>query len=169
MDADGPPSRRPIRRPPVRRNPQLLEIAMNTIIRFDPLFDNPVLPDFFKGLGLARNLPLPVEMGGEFRCDIVETDTAFLLTADLPGVMKDNIDVSVKGDVVSISANVVKHVEGSSGRLVRSERYIGNLFRSFSLGMDIDPEKVVARYDNGVLYLTLPKLVAGNVKRIMVS
>lgn len=142
---------------------------MNTIIRFDPLFDNPVLPDFFKGLGLARNMPWPVELGGEFRCDIVETDTAFMLTADLPGVMKDNIDVSVKGDVVSISANVVKHIEGSSGRMVRSERYIGNLFRSFSLGMDIDPEKVVARYDNGVLHLTLPKLVAGNVKRIMVS
>jgi HSP20 family protein len=60
-------------------------------------------------------------------------------------------------------------VEKAGERLVRSERFIGDMRRSFSLGADVDAEKVVARYENGVLALTLPKKVPGSMKRIMVS
>jgi HSP20 family protein len=145
-----------------------MEIAMNTIIRFDP-FENTMFPEFFKGLNLARNMPWPVEFGGDFKVDLSETDKEYLVAAELPGVPKENIHIAVDGDLLTISAEVVSKVESKTERLVRSERFIGNLRRSFSLGVDVDPEKVVARYENGVLFQNLPKKVPGSVKRIMVS
>jgi HSP20 family protein len=142
---------------------------MNTMIRFDP-FENGLFPELFKGMGFGKNLPWPNELSVDFRVDVFENDKEYRVLADLPGVVKDDIHIAVDRDLLTISAEVRKDALSKAGeRLIRSERFIGNLRRSFSLGADVDPEKVVAHYENGVLMLTLPKKVPGSVKRIMVS
>jgi HSP20 family protein len=142
---------------------------MNTMIRFDP-FENGLFPELFKGMGFGKNLPWPNELSIDFRVDVFENDKEYRVLADLPGVAKDDIHIAVDRDLLTISAEVRKDALSKAGeRLIRSERFIGNLRRSFSLGADVDPEKVVAHYENGVLMLTLPKKVPGSVKRIMVS
>jgi HSP20 family protein len=142
---------------------------MNTMIRFDP-FENGLFPELFKGMGFGKNLPWPNELSVDFRVDVFENDKEYRVLADLPGVAKDDIHIAVDRDLLTISAEVRKDALSKAGeRLIRSERFIGNLRRSFSLGADVDPEKVVAHYENGVLMLTLPKKVPGSVKRIMVS
>jgi HSP20 family protein len=146
-----------------------MEEAMNTMIRFDP-FDNMLIPELFKGRGFANNLPWPADFAVDFKVDVSENDKEYRVMAELPGVAKDDITIAVERDVLTIGAEVRKEsVEKAGERLVRSERFIGDMRRSFSLGADVDAEKVVARYENGVLALTLPKKVPGSMKRIMVS
>jgi HSP20 family protein len=142
---------------------------MNTMIRFDP-FENSLLPDLFKGMGFAKGLPFPNELSIDFKVDVFENEKEYRVLAELPGVVKDDINIAVDRDVLTISAEVRKElVSTASERLIRSERFIGNVRRSFSLGADVNPEGVVAHYENGVLLLTLPKKIPGSVKRIMVS
>ncbi len=142
---------------------------MNTMIRFDP-FEGNLFPELFKGMGFGKNLPWPNELSVDFKVDVFENEKEYRVLAELPGVAKDDINIAVDRDLLTISAEVRKESVSKSGeRLIRSERFIGNLRRSFSLGADVDPEKVVAHYENGVLMLTLPKKVPGSVKRIMVS
>lgn len=92
------------------------------------------------------------------RLDISETPQAYEVKADLPGVHKEDIDVRIHGNVVQIDAEVKREKEHKSGdKVLRSERYQGTVSRSFSLAQDIADDKVEARYDKGVLTLTLPK------------
>jgi HSP20 family protein len=146
-----------------------MEEAMNTMIRFDP-FDNMLIPELFKGRGFASNLPWPADLAVDFKVDVSESDKEYRVMAELPGIAKDDITIAVERDMLTIGAEVRKEsVEKAGERLVRSERFIGTLRRSFSLGADVDADKVVANYDNGMLSLTLPKKVPGSMKRIMVS
>ena len=142
---------------------------MNTMIRFDP-FDNMLFPEMFKGRGFASNLPWPADLPVDFKVDVTESDKEYRVMAELPGVAKDDITIAVERDMLTIGAEVRKEsMEKADERLVRSERFVGCLRRSFSLGADVDADKVVANYDNGMLLLTLPKKVTGSMKRIMVS
>lgn len=141
---------------------------MNNLIRFDP-FEGSLLPELFKGLGMNR-MPWPDELSVDFKVDVSESDDAYAVMAELPGVAKDDIAIAVDRDVLTISAEVRKDdVVRDGERLIRAERFVGSLRRSFALGADIDPERVVARYADGVLHLTLPKKVPGSVKRIRVA
>lgn len=142
---------------------------MNTMIRFDP-FEASLIPELFKGMGFNRGLPFPNELSVDFKVDVFENDKAYRVLAELPGVAKDDIHIAVDRDLLTISAEIRSEVVSKAAeRLIRSERFVGNLRRSFSLGADVDPEGVVAHYENGVLALTLPKKVPGSVKRIVVS
>ena len=78
--------------------------------------------------------------------------------------------ISIDGNQVSISAEVKNEKEAKEGnKVVRSERYYGSISRSFTLDDDVDDAGAIAKYDNGVLSLTLPKKPGGKAKQVTVS
>jgi HSP20 family protein len=92
------------------------------------------------------------------RIDVAETDKGYVVFAELPGVPKDEIHVAVEGNQVTIAAEVKRTVEPSEGtRILRTERYYGNVYRSFTLPSELDEAASEAKYDNGVLELRLVK------------
>jgi HSP20 family protein len=106
----------------------------------------------------------------QIRIDLSETDNAYAVKAEIPGVKKEDIDVRVDGRQVTISAEVRRDKEEKKeGRVLRSERSYGYASRSFMLGSDVDQAAADAKYTNGVLELTLPKRAASTGKRLTVS
>jgi HSP20 family protein len=78
--------------------------------------------------------------------------------------------VSIEGNQVSISAEARREKEEKQGeKVLRTERYYGKLYRSFTLGQDVDQESASARYENGVLELTLPKKAAAQQRRLAIQ
>jgi HSP20 family protein len=139
---------------------------MKDIKRYDPFND---IEDLFKGFWLK-----PMRLEGDqqlsIRMDVSENDNAYVIRADIPGVKKEDIKVSITGNQVSISAEVKKEKEEKKGeRVLRSERYCGEVYRSFTLSQDVDQKDATARYKDGVLELTLPKKPGGASKNITVT
>lgn len=127
---------------------------MNALTRLERLDD--LFPDLFRRL--SRPLQTPTDAPGEIRLDITENDKDYQVRAEIPGAKKEDIRVTVDGNFVSISAEVRKEKEEKSGgRVLVKETYIGSASRGFSLAHEIDDKAVVAKLDNGVLKLTLPK------------
>ena len=138
----------------------------NELARFDPFRD---MNDLFQGFTLR---PVRRDFGAEplIKLDVSEEDKAYTVKAEIPGVKKEDIQVSIDGNQVCISGEVRHEKEEREGKkLVRSERYYGKQSRSFSLAHDIDEAKAEAEYHDGVLQLTLPKKNAGEVKKIAVK
>lgn len=106
--------------------------------------------------------------GGDFRLDVSEGDDAYLVKAEIPGVSKDDIRISVDGNQVSISAEVKKEQEQQGHKTLCAERFYGQVFRSFTLESPVDEEKADAKYENGVLELTLPKKAGGKAHQLVV-
>ncbi len=93
------------------------------------------------------------------RVDIVEKDEAFEVTADLPGVKKEDIKLSCQQGVLSIEASIeTKNETEKEGKVVHSERYSGKMSRSFTLGNNINVEEISADFADGVLTVVVPKL-----------
>jgi HSP20 family protein len=89
--------------------------------------------------------------------------------AEIPGVRKEDIDVSIDGNRVSITAEVKREKEERKGEtVVCSERYYGTQFRGFTLQHAVDQSKTDAKYENGVLELTLPKRQPMSAKQVSV-
>lgn len=137
---------------------------MSKLTRFDPL------DDLFRGFFVR-----PVDMNTPantpaIRMDVTEQPKAFVVHAELPGVKKDDIHVHVEGNQVSITAEVKQEKEVKEGdRLLRSERYFGQVSRTFQLAQDIDDGQAVAKFNDGVLELTLPKKAASASKRLTID
>ncbi|KUM02633.1 Hsp20/alpha crystallin family protein [Chromobacterium subtsugae] len=94
----------------------------------------------------------------QIKMDVRETGEAYQVEAELPGVGKEDIHVEIDGALVTIRAEVKQFdQQGQDERALRSERYYGLVSRSFQLPQEIDREAAAARYENGVLNLTLPK------------
>lgn len=92
------------------------------------------------------------------RCDVKETDQAYMIRAEMPGVRKEDIKVDVNAHRVTISAQTQREEEQKEGeKVVRSEIYRGEMYRSFTLDHDVDESKAEAKYNEGILELTLPK------------
>lgn len=120
--------------------------------RFDDLFKDLMSPGFF--IRPLHGDPLPQSI----KVDVKESDGAYTVQAELPGVSKQDIQVTVEGNVVTLSAEVKQQDSQSADeKSLRSERYFGSVARSFQLPADIDNSQAKARFDNGVLSLTLPK------------
>jgi HSP20 family protein len=103
-------------------------------------------------------LQLSGEMPADIRIDVTENDKDYSVRAEIPGAKKEDIRVSVDGNFVSIAAEVRKEKEEKSGgRVLVRETYYGSASRGFSLAHEIDAQKVVAKLEDGVLKLTLPK------------
>ena len=102
--------------------------------------------------------------------DVRETDSEYQVVADLPGVSADNLEVSVKDDVMSIIVNAEQlNEEKSEGRILRKERFRGRISRSFHLGDSVDSENIQANYRDGVLSVTVPKKESLQPRRIEVA
>jgi HSP20 family protein len=146
-----------------------MENIMANITRFDPFSTQ--LNDLFGGLFVRPVHFNPGAAEGELamKIDVKQDDNAYSVTAEIPGAKKEDIQVDVDGNLVSISADVKKEMEEKEGeRTLRSERYYGKLARTFTLEHEIDEAAVDAKYENGVLKLTLPKKAKSSVKTIPV-
>ena len=131
----------------------------------DPFSD---LEDLFRGLD-TRTLTRPYEKTLEMRMDVNEDDKGYRITVDMPGVKKEDIDVAVEGNQVTISAEVKHDLSRDTEKEIHRERFTGKAFRSFSLPIEVDSSKAEARYDGGVLNLTLPKKGNTQAKRISIN
>ena len=128
---------------------------MANITRYNP-FDE-LFGDFGKGFWL-KPLSLPGEAELKIKLDVKEDEKSYTVRADIPGVNKDDIKIDIDGNMVSIRAEVKKSSEEKKGeKVLRSERYAGMTQRTFTLPLEIDVSGAVAKYEGGVLDLTLPK------------
>lgn len=131
---------------------------MANISRFDP-FEMTVEPfdDLFRGFFRPVRYEGQVQQM-QIKVDVKENDKSYSIHADIPGVKKEDIHVTIDGSQVSISAEVKKEKEEKEGdKVLRSERYFGRVSRSFALGQDVDESASTAKYNDGVLELVLPK------------
>ena len=141
---------------------------MANITRFDEAFDD-LLRGFF-----VRPVSFEGSAGqqqvAQFRVDVSESENAYTIRAEIPGVKKDDINISIDGDQVAISAEVKNEKEAKDGeRVLRTERYYGKVYRAFQLGATVDENAASARYADGILELTLPKKAATSAKRITIQ
>ena len=140
---------------------------MANLTRFSPVDD--AFDDLFRGFFMR-----PVRMEGvpemQIKMDVKEDDKGYTVHADIPGVKKDDIHVTIDGNQVAISAEVKNEKEVKDGeKVLRSERYYGKVSRAFTLGQDVDEGAAQAKYSDGVLELALPKKAAAKVKRLNIS
>jgi HSP20 family protein len=141
---------------------------MANITRFNP-FDE-AFDDLFRGF-FVRPVSYDAPAGAaQFRVDVSENEKAYTLRAEVPGVRKEDINVTIDGDTVAISAEVKQEKDVKNGdRVLRSERYYGKLYRAFTLGQAVEEAGTHAKYADGVLELTLPKKAAAQAKRIAIQ
>jgi HSP20 family protein len=147
------------------------EHTMSNLARFNPFTElrDPFSDDFFKGFAL-RPVFRMMESEPQMRLDLTEDDKNFFVKAEIPGVKKEDIKVSVDANQVSLSAEVKKEKEEKEGsKVIRSERYYGSVARSFTLGENVDSSAASAKYEDGVLQLTLPKKPNGKSHVLKIS
>jgi len=142
----------------IPRSPLLSNIA-----RSDP-FTN--IDEWFKGFGM-RPFSMETETPSLIKIDLSENDKTYTVRAEIPGMKKEDVKVQVDGNRVSISAETKQEKEEKEGeRVICRERYQGSSYRSFTLGSDVDESKSQAKFENGVLELTLPKKNGKTAKQI---
>jgi HSP20 family protein len=128
----------------------------------------PSIDDFFRGFSLAPVLR-DLEQAPRMRVDVEENDQAYIMRADVPGADREAITVSIDGNTVSIRANVEEQKTDQQGNMLRSERIVGEEFRTFTLPQEVDEARAEARIENGVLVLTLPKKSGGSGRRLPIQ
>ena len=137
---------------------------MANIARFDPF--NSIVDDLFKGFFVR-----PVAYGApQLSVDVTEKNGAYVVTADLPGVKKEDIHVDIDGAQLTLTAEVKREKEAAEGeRVLHAERVYGKVSRSFALPQELDEAKAEAKFRDGVLELTLPKKAAAARKAITIQ
>ncbi|MDO6385010.1 MULTISPECIES: Hsp20/alpha crystallin family protein [unclassified Uliginosibacterium] len=137
---------------------------MANIMRSDPF------EDLFRGF-FVRPVEYGTAMDGpSMKIDVREKDDAYTVHAELPGVKKEDIHVQIEGSTVSISAERKHEREVKDGeRVLRTERSFGKVSRSFDLGVTLDESKACAKFNDGVLELTLPHKTITQAKKLMIS
>jgi HSP20 family protein len=140
---------------------------MANIARFDPFADP------FEDI--VRRMLKPVRWEADaqplqIKVDVDENDKAYTVRAEVPGVKKEDINVQIEGNQVSITAESKQEKDvKENGKVIRSERYYGSLYRSFSLGQDVDQAAATAKYADGILQLTLPKKASSATRKLAVQ
>lgn len=149
---------------------------MNNIIRFNPYTEltrfDPFLEmdDLFGKMMMRPMLREVKEIEPQIRMDVKEADGQYIVKAEIPGVKRDDIHVTVEGNRVSISAEVKQEKEVKEGeKVIRSERSFGMASRSFGLADEVDRDRVQAKYADGVLELILPKKAGSSRKEIPIT
>jgi HSP20 family protein len=140
---------------------------MSNIVSYDP-FAETGLDDLFRGFFA----PVRVEGGRTpvmVKMDVTETGDGYLIHAEMPGVKKEDINVEIEGNQVTLTAEVKRESEKKEGdKVLRSERYYGNVFRSFTLPAELDEQASVAKYGNGVLELKLVRKASAAGRKLPV-
>ena len=106
---------------------------------------------------LVNEFFTPENVGNGLDVDIYEQEDHYVLTAELPGVKKDDVKVNIEGDVLTVEAEKRADIEDSKEGLYHSERSYGKFTRSFRLNSQVEGDKIDASYTDGVLRLKLPK------------
>lgn len=141
---------------------------MNEMRLLDPFLRDP-FDDSLRGLMRPWRMSL-VDGAPRMRVDVSEQENSYLVKADIPGVRKEDIDVRIDGNLVTLSAqSKSEKQEVDDGRVLFKERQEGYASRSFSLDCPVDEARADARYQDGILTLKLPKKAAGSTKRLSVQ
>jgi HSP20 family protein len=152
------------------------EVPMTALTSWNPFkhpltrfSSSPDLDDMFRSLAL-RPMFRELETAPDVRIEVTEDDKAYHVKADVPGLRKEDIEISIEGNQVSIGAEVRRETDKrKDDKIIHSERYYGRVYRGFTLPMDVESSKANARYEDGVLSLTLPKKGNGHSRRIAIS
>jgi HSP20 family protein len=146
---------------------------MLNITRFNPLDD--AFENWFRGVPVwlpnpETRAPAPAQFRRDvIRMDVTENDKGYRVLAELPGVKKEDISITINGNEVAVSAEVKDEKDAENSETVlRAERYYGKIERAFSLGQEVDEATAQAKYNDGVLELTLPKKAVAAAKRLAV-
>lgn len=124
---------------------------MGELTRFNSLFDDAFFNQFFAPRGNGQQERSPA-------IDVHESEQGYAVKVDLPGVRKEDISVSLENGILSIQATTCQEdKQEKDGKLIRQERHVGHYTRRLSVGEDIDPAAIKARFEDGVLQLDLPK------------
>ena len=131
---------------------------MSALTRFEPLDDLFADPfgNMFRRFLRTTDWPA-VRMSSEMKIDVTENDKEYLVKAEIPGAKKEDVSVKIDGNTVSVSAEIKEEKETKGERVLTRERYYGSLSRAFSLAHEINEKEAQARFDNGILTLSLPK------------
>ena len=125
---------------------------MSNLTRFNRMFGDAFFDDFFRPLSQTSSERPPA-------IDVHESDNDYVIKADLPGIKKDDIQISLENGILSIRAETSdQNTEEKDGKIIRQERHFGQFLRQLSVGSDVDPAAIQATYTEGVLRLELPKL-----------
>ena len=139
---------------------------MVNIRRFDPFADS--FEDLFRGY-LVRPLDAETRAPAQFRMDVTENDKQFQVLAEIPGVKKEDISVTINGNEVAVSVEVTREKDVKVDMAVLcSERYYGKIQRAFTLSQEVDEATAQAKYSDGVLELTLLKKGVAAAKKLTV-
>ena len=139
--------------------------AATDLLQLDP-FRN--MDDFFREFSLLPQLRA-MRAEPRMRTDVSETEQAYTVKAEIPGVKKEDIKISVEGNRVAIVAEVKEESNDKTTGMVRSERYYGKQSRTLALPQEVDKARAEARYENGLLMLTLPKKAGAGAKQLTVQ
>jgi HSP20 family protein len=142
-----------------------------SITRYDP-FSELARLDPFRNLDEALNQSLMAPRlrttGMTPRMDVSETDQAYIVKAEVPGVKKEDIKVNIDGNQVSITAQTQQEAEEKNDNMLCTERSWGQYYRSFTLPQPVDDAQAKAEYHDGILELTLPKKTGGTAKTLTI-
>lgn len=143
---------------------------MSTIIRWNPLREMATMQNAMDRLfeDAWRNME-PNGARNVLALDVHDTDANYIITANLPGVDADNIDITLHNDVLTISAEVQKTEVAEGVRPLVQERVYGKFIRSLNLAQPVNVEAIETTFENGVLTLTLPKSEEAQPRRIQVK
>ena len=147
---------------------------MKTLARWNPFRELAPFTSFPEVEKYFDEFPFrPVTVGYEpaamMRVDVTETEKAYKVEAEIPGMKKEDIAVSIDGNTVSITAEVKREKEVKEGeKTLRSERYYGSVSRMLTFPFEVNPATAEASYEGGVLTLTLPKAPGTEARRLAV-
>jgi HSP20 family protein len=153
----------------VRRQPTSTAVPVRPFFRgFESLFDD----DFFRPFGAISSALKPsVEGQGAWipAMDIRESKDAYTVTAELPGLTKKDVEITAEDNVLTISGERQLEAEGENENYHRIERSYGSFKRSFTLPIQVIQDKVDARYQNGILTISLPKAEEAKQRKIEIK
>jgi HSP20 family protein len=146
----------------------IVEVTMNPLTRYDPLVNqlDGLFNEFFRPAFVLDNRAETARI----RVDVRETPEAYTVHAEIPGVKKEDINVEIEGNEVTLAAEVKREEEAREGeKWLRTERFYGKAERRFALPQEIDEAKANAKFADGVLELTLPKKQAVTGRKIAIQ
>lgn len=140
-----------------------------TDIRVNEIFDLDPTESIFSNLLHPWRLE-PTSGAPQIRLDVSESEGRYVIKADIPGARKEDIDVRIDRNHVTISAQVGQEIEEKSGtRMLRSERKHGAACRKFALAENVSNAEAEATFENGVLMLTLSKGTSTSERRLTIA
>ncbi len=125
---------------------------------FDEMFDD-MFNNMMPMVAGRRNPLYGKHSKNLMKTDVRETESAYEMDVDLPGFKKEEVQVQLENGYLTISASkgLDRENEEKKGRYIRQERYMGQCSRSFYVGDSVRPEDVSAKFEDGILRVTLPK------------